>query len=247
MASLQPHEAKSVLEHVGELRKKILIILVVFILGVTIAHTFHKEIIAFLLQSADGQKLIFLSPLDPLFFIFKIDFIVGLIISFPVIIWGLFSYISPALTKKIKKLIFIFFITSILLIILSLLYAFFITIPFSLKFLFSIVIPGIENQISAQNYISFFITQSLIIMTIFQIPILIIGGVYLGAFKTKMLSKKRRYIYLIITIALSILTPTADIFNLAIVLVPCIAIFEISLLGAIFIERLKKRKISETN
>ena len=78
-------------------------------------------------------------------------------------------------------------------------------------------------------------------MIIFQIPELIIGGVYIGALKTKMLSEKRRHIYLITIIALSILTPTADIFNLGIVMVPCLAIFEISLIGARVVERFKNK------
>lgn len=241
MASIQSYETKSILEHIGDLRKKIFIALIAFVFGAIIAHIFHSEIIAFLLKPAGDQHLIFLSPLEPLIFIFKIDCIAGIIISFPVIIWCILTYINPVLPVNIKKLFYFFYITSFLLLVIALIYAFFVTIPISLKFLFSIVIPGIQNQISAQNYINFFITQALIIMIIFQLPILIIGGVYLNLFKTKILSKKRRYIYLIITIALSIITPTVDIFSLLIVLIPCLAIFEISLWGGKIIELLKRK------
>jgi sec-independent protein translocase protein TatC len=244
MTSIEPHEPRSILEHVGELRKKLLIALGAFVVGAVVAHIFHTEIIAFLLRPAGGQHLIFLSPLEPLFFIFKIDFATGLILAFPVIVWCLFSYITPALPKKTANLLFFFYITSTFLLIIGLLYAFLITIPLTLKFLFSIVIPGIQNQISAQSYINFFIAQALIIALVFQVPILIIGGIYFGAFKTKTLSKKRRYIYLIITIALAIITPTVDIFSLAIVLVPCLAIFEISLVGGKIVEAFKRKRTS---
>ena len=240
MTSLQTNEPKSVLEHVGELRKKILIALGAFIIGATISHLFNSEIIAFLLKPAGSQHLIFLSPLEPLFFIFKIDFIGGFVISFPIIIWCIFSYITPALSKRMSNVIVLFYITSTLLLFLGLLYALFVTIPLSLKFLFSINIPGIENNFSAEEYIRFIITQAIIIMSVFQVPIFIIGGISMGAIKTKMLAHKRRIIYFILLVALAIITPTTDVFSLGIVFIPCLVIFEISLLGGRIIEYYKK-------
>jgi sec-independent protein translocase protein TatC len=120
-----------------------------------------------------------------------------------------------------------------------------VTIPLSLKFLFSIVVPGIQNQITAQSYISFFITQALIITLIFQLPLLIVGSVYLGVLQTKTLANKRRYVYLIITIALAVITPTVDIFSLLVMLVPCLLIFEVSLIGGRIVERLRKKGAAE--
>ena len=238
-------EAKSVIEHISELRSKLIISLVAMILGATMAHFFHEQIIGFLLAPATGQQLIFLSPLEPLFFIFKIDLMAGLIFALPVIVWSILSYIAPALPTKIYKLLFFLYLTSLILTIAGLLYAFLVTIPISLKFLFSITIPGISNQISAQNYIDFFIAQTLIITGVFQIPILIIGGIYINAFKTKTLSNKRRYIYLASVIALAIITPTTDIFSLMIVFIPCLIIFEASLIGGYIIEFIKNKKIKK--
>lgn len=245
MISLEHHETRSVVEHLHELRNKIFIALGTFIVGSVVAHIFHEKIIAFLLQPIGQQHLIFLSPLEPLIFIFKIDFITGFVIAFPVIIWCLFSYITPALPKKISSVIILFYTTSTFLLFLGLFYAFFVTIPLSLKFLSSITIPGIVNSFSVEKYISFFITQALIIMTIFQVPILIIGGVYIGILKTKLFANKRRYIYMGLLIALSIITPTTDIFSLAIIFIPCILIFEMSLFGGKFVEYFKRKKSGE--
>lgn len=242
MNHLKEDESKSVSEHLYDLRKKILFILFFFILGSVISHIYHLEIIEFLLKPSNGQHLTFLSPLDPLFFIFKIDFIGGFILSFPIILWAILTYINPALPEKINKILWIFYITSILLLLMGLIYAFFVTIPLSLKFLFSITIPGIENGFSAQKYLDFFITQALIIMGVFQIPIIIIGGIYLNFFKTKLLAQKRKYIYLGLIISLAIITPTTDIFSLLIVLIPCIFIFEISLISGRVIEKMRGNK-----
>lgn len=236
-APVEKNEAKTIMEHVGDLKKKIFIILIAFIVGAIISHLFNREITNFLLKPSNGQNLIFLSPLDPLFFIFKIDFIGGFIISFPIILWALFSYINPIMPQRSKKIIGLFYFSSALLLFLGLAYAFFVTIPLSLKFLFSISIAGISNSFSAEKYLSFFITQALIVMIVFQVPILVTGGIYLEFFKTKLLKDKRRYIYLILIISLAIITPTTDIFSLLIILLPCIIIFEISLIIGKLIEK----------
>jgi sec-independent protein translocase protein TatC len=239
---LQHNEAKSIFEHVGDLRKKLLIALGAFIMGAIITHIFNAEIIAFLLKPAGGQHLIFLSPLEPLIFIFKIDFIGGFVLSFPAILWCLLSYITPALSKRISNVVFFFYAISTLLLFTGLIYAFFIMIPISLEFLFSIKIPGIDNNFSVERYLNFLITQAVIIMAVFQVPIIIIGGVFVGIIKTKIFANKRRYIYLGLLIALAIITPTTDIFSLGIIFIPCLVIFEVSLVGGKIVEYLKRKK-----
>lgn len=241
MTAQEHNEAKSIFEHVGDLRKKILIALGFFLVGAIVAHIFNKEIIAFLLKPAGSQHLIFLSPLEPLIFIFKIDFIGGFIISFPAIMWCLISYIVPAFPKKISNIIVFFFIISTILVFAGLLYAFFIMIPISLKFLFSINVAGIDNNFSMERYLGFLITQAVIILAVFQVPVLIIGGISIGILKTKIFANKRRYIYLGLIIALAIITPTTDVFSLGVIFIPCLAIFEVSLLGGKIVERLKRK------
>lgn len=240
MSSLQESKVGSVSDHVLELRNKILVVVTIFLIGAVISHIFNKEITAFLLKPAGGQNLVFLSPLEPLFFILKIDFIGGLIFSFPAIIWAIFSYITPALPKKVGSIVVLFYTASTILLFAGLFYAFFVTIPLTLKFLFSINIPGIENSFSVQKYISFFITQAFIIMGVFQIPILIVGGDYLEIFRVENITRKRGSVYMILLVALAIITPTTDLFSLGIIFIPCVAIFEISILLAKVLARFRK-------
>ncbi len=233
----------SVLDHIIELRTRVILSLLAVIVGSAIAHFFHEQIINFILKPISGQKLVFLSPLDPLFFILKIDLVVGILISLPVIVWSVFSYIRPVITDKISYLIHIIYLSSTLLVLASLSYAYFIIVPLILKFLSSITIPGIESSITAQSYLGFFITQILIIALIFQIPLFIIFGIYIGIFNARLLGSKRGYIYVGMTIVLSILTPTPDIFSLGIILIPALFIFELSLIIGRIVERFKKKKI----
>lgn len=165
----------------------------------------------------------------------------GFVLSFPIILWCPLSYVTPVLSKRISNIVVFFYIASTLLLFAGLIYAFFIIIPISLEFLFSIKIPGIDNNFSVEKYLNFLITQAVIIMTIFQVPILIIGGIHIGILKTKMFKNKRRYIYIVLLIALAIITPTTDIFSLGIIFIPCLVIFEVSLVGGKIVEYLKRR------
>jgi sec-independent protein translocase protein TatC len=220
----------TVLEHLQELRGKIILSILSIIVGASIAHIFHSEIIKFLMRPLDGQKLVFLSPLDPLLFVLKIDLIVGVLIALPVIIWSIFSYIKPVLSKKVNFVIHISYVCSTLLVFAAVSYAYFIIVPLILNFLNSITLEGIESTIVAQNYLSFFITQTIIITMVFQIPLILLFGIYVGVFSTRVLRLKRGYIYVGLIIILSILTPTPDIFSLGIILVPALVIFEMSLI-----------------
>ena len=230
----------TVLDHILELRTRILISILTVILGSGIAHFFHKQIIEIILKPLDAQKLIFLSPLDPLFFILKIDLVGGVLFALPIIVWSILSYIKPILTKKTNYLIFLLYTSSTFLLLTALIYTYFVVIPIILKFLNSITISGIESTITAQNYLGFFIMQILIIALIFQIPLFIVLGIYMKIFNTKLLSTKRGYIYVAITVALAVLTPTSDVFSLSIILVPALIIFEISLIIGKIVERFRK-------
>ncbi len=81
------------------------------------------------------------------------------------------------------------------------------------------------------------------VIIVFQIPIVIIGGISLGILKTKLLALKRKYIYVGLMIALAIITPTTDLFSLAILFIPCVIIFEISLIVGKVVEKINKQKI----
>src|SRR6266436_1251996 len=84
-------------EHLRELVRKLLWSLFAVALGAGVAHYYHEAIIAFLLAPLHQKKLVFLSPLDPLLFVLKIDFVVGFILGLPVLNWCIFSFVKPAM------------------------------------------------------------------------------------------------------------------------------------------------------
>jgi sec-independent protein translocase protein TatC len=222
-------------DHLRDLRSKILLSLAAVLVGGTVAHAYHEALIAFFLRPIHGQTLIFLSPLEPLLFIFKIDLFVGLILALPVLNWAVFSFLKPAMKQSSWLLFSILYCAAAALILSGLAYAYFVMVPISLGFLLSVRVAGTENMITANNYLKFLIMQSLVIAVIFQIPLFIIAGSYIRAFDVTTLAAKRRYIYVVGLIGLALVTPP-DVFNLCVVAVPAWVIFEGSLLAARLIQ-----------
>lgn len=233
------------LDHLLELRTKILVCVAAIVVGALVAHYYHDPLIRFLLKPTGDHQLFFLSPMDPLFFILKIDLFGGIILAFPVINWCILGFIRPAMHKSGWLMLCIIYFTISILALCGLGYAFFVIIPISLQFLLSINIEGIQNMITANSYLDFLLTQSFIIAAIFQIPIFILAGTYMRALNVKMLSAKRPYVYVIGIAVLAMVTPTVDIFNLLIVAVPAAIIYEGSIVAARILQWSISRKVDK--
>ncbi len=229
-------------DHLLELRSKILLSFFAVALGAALAHVYHDALIAFILQPLDGKELFFLSPLDPLLFVLKTDVFVGLILALPVLSWNALSFIRPAMQESSWLLVSVAYCVAAVLLVGGLAYAYFVMVPMSLAFLMSIHVAGIDNMVTAHSYLNFLLVQSLIVAILFQIPLFIIAGSYIGAFDIDTLASKRRYIYVGGFIALAIATPTTDLFNLAIVSLPACLIFEGSVVVAKVVNRIGRRR-----
>ncbi len=232
----------TVLDHLLELRSKVFISCIAVFIGACVAHYYHDILIGFLIKPMGDQKLIFLSPLDPLFFILKTDMFAGVILALPILNWCFFSFVKPAMQTFNWIVFSLFYCIAAVCIVVALAYAYFVMVPISLTFLLSINVANIQNMITATSYLNFLLAQSLIIAIIFQIPLFIVAGSMIGAVKPSFLASKRRYIYVGGLIVLAVITPTTDLFNLSIIALPAAIIFEGSLLAGRIIEWSSRRR-----
>lgn len=229
-------------DHLAELRSKILVCAGAVALGAGIAHYFHEAIIAFLLEPVRDQQLLFLSPLDPLLFILKVDLAAGFLLALPVISWSVLSFVKPAIERTRWLMFSAVYGLAAVLILAGLAYAYVVLVPVTLQFLTSISVPGVENMLTATSYLRFLLAQSVITAVLFQIPLFILAGSFIGAFQVATLASKRRHIYLAGIIILAIVTPTTDLFSLALVGLPACMLFEGSLVAGRVVQRVQRRR-----
>lgn len=228
-----PENQLTLLDHLKELRRVVIIIVTLVITASAIAHVYRNEIINLLLLplGEDVQPLQFLSPLDPLFFILKVDFTVGIIVTLPIAIFLLTKFFAPAVKFSLLRAI-VYIVAMTILSMTGVIYGFKVVIPIILNFMSGVVVPGTVIAFTAHGYLGFMLTTISLLALVFQIPLLIICANQLGLVDLSFLANSRRYIYTAIFIFCAIITPTTDIVTLALVTTPALIMFEIGIILA---------------
>lgn len=159
----------------------------------------------------------------------KLALLCGLVISMPIILYELWSFISPAVEDKFKNYVFSFIFSGSFIFILGVAFAYFILLPRAIKFLLSFQSDILIPVISAREYIGFVVAIILGCGIIFQMPILSFILTRAGIISPKILRKKAKWAILFIFIAAALITPTTDAFNMLIFAVPMLFLYEISI------------------
>ena len=225
------------LEHILELRSKLLKIFFSIIFFSIIGYLNSNIIISFLLYPiSDPQINLQVLKITSVFstkLIVSIFF--GLVISFPILIYQLLSFIMPAFNNKLTVLKIIMFICiSLILFIIGLSFGYYILIPFSVSFFKSISIPLLESislNYTLENYLMYLIWILIISSLVYQLPILILFMVKMGIVDIKWLKSNRRYIIVIFFILSALFTPPDPLSQLMVAL-PLIILYEISIIIA---------------
>ncbi len=233
----------SLVEHLEELRRRIVVSLISLGIGILIGFPFSATLLKILKFPAQGliERLVFFSPQEAFLIYMNIAFSSGLVLSLPVILYQFWSFIVPAIEVKSRGYAGLFIMFCLLSFIMGCLFGYFILIPPSLRFLLSFASYELEPVISADRYISFVLSLILGAGLVFQMPVLSLLLSKLGVINSKLLRRKYKYAVLVIFIAAAIITPTSDIFNMLILAVPMIFLYEAS----IWISFLARPKISE--
>jgi len=217
--------------HLNELRRRIIICLVSLGIGTIFSLPFASLGLRILKLPASGviEKLVFFSPEEGFLIYMRIALLSGFIFSMPVILYQVWAFILPAIEERRRRytVLFIFFCSSSF--IIGCLFAYFILIPPALKFLLSFAKNDLEPVISAQKYISFVISLILGCGLVFQMPVLSFLLTKLGILDVRSLRKKYKYAIVIIFIVAAVITPTPDAFNMFMLALPMLFLYELSI------------------
>lgn len=221
----------TVVEHLQELRKRIIISLVSLGIVTLASFPFAAQILKILKLPAAGyiKSLAFFSPQEALAIYLRVAFLSGFILALPIILYELWLFVSPGIEERFKKYAgyFIFFCSMAF--ILGVIFSYFVLLPVVLRFLLSFAKGDLEPVISAQNYVSFVVGIIAGTGLIFEMPILSFIFTKVGLINDSFLRKKERFAILAIFIIAAIVTPTTDAFNLIIFAVPMLILYEISI------------------
>ena len=241
MNSVYPEEPRKmdVLSHLEELRWRIIIVVGAFGVASIAAFSFGDRVMVLVRAPALPyvQNLIFISPSEAFLAYIKVSLLSGFIVTFPLILYQVGSFIMPAVPAKDRSRILVWLLFALLLFAGGICFSYFIAIPAALKFLISFGSKIAIPQITIGKYISFFGALMLVGGSIFEIPIVIAIGADVGIVNSRFLRRKRPMAVLVILITAAVITPTQDMINMLIFAVPMIILYEIGISLAKFIEK----------
>lgn len=161
----------------------------------------------------------------------QMSFLLGLVVSFPYLLFEIWRFIAPALYDKEKNSFRMAFSLSSILFYAGVCLSYYLVFPITLRFLAGYQITSlVSNQLSLDSYISNFITLNMLMGLVFELPMLALVLSKLGIVRRRFFRKYRKHAIVVLLILAAVITPTGDPFTLMIVALPLYLLYEISAL-----------------
>jgi sec-independent protein translocase protein TatC len=240
---LEHGDRVTLVEHLDELRSRLIISLVAVGIGFVVAFAFQDRILEWLERPLpEGKTLITFGVTEPFFTTIKVSFWVGLALALPVVLWQTWSFLAPAFQENSQRIVAVCVAIATTLFAAGLAFAYFIVLPRALHFLTTYNEEFFQIEVRANYYFSF-VTLGLIgFALVFQLPIFVLALVRLGVLTSGSLRRNRRIGYVSVLLV-AILLPTVDPVSLAFEVVPLLLLFELSIWASVLLEKRWAAKI----
>ena len=233
-----------VMEHLEELRRVIIVSLVVTTLLAGAAYFFSDRILAFLLTPLTnlGHHVVFTGVTEALFVKIKLSFFAGFLTALPIILWQIWSFIAPALKKNERVYFTLGVIVSFVLFLSGIVFGFFGVYRLGIMFLLRFAGPELIPMLTIDKYISFTIAFLLPFGFVFELPLVSYLLAKMELVTYSFLARNRRYALLVIVVLAAVITPTPDVITCMIVSGPLYLLYEFSIWIAFVVGRGIARK-----
>ncbi|HEY7847722.1 MAG TPA: twin-arginine translocase subunit TatC [Candidatus Limnocylindria bacterium] len=203
--------AMTLVEHLEELRRRLIVVVVCVLVAAVIGFLLSREVIALLRDRLpeEYRNLIFIGPADALTAQLKVAVFLGIALAMPVILFEIWRFVSPGLTRREKRFVWPVVLAGLFLFIGGVLIGY-LVIPYTLNFLLDFSEGIAEPNLTIDAYIGFVTTMMLAFGLILEFPIVLIGLSRVGVLNYRRLASRRRWAILAIVLFAIILTPGGD-------------------------------------
>ena len=231
----------SLKEHLVELHVRlthaVICLLVTFIACYGVSETLMDLVVSPLREELGAEiPMVFISLPEVFFARLKIAFVFALFISSPYLLYHLWSFVAPGLYLEERKLFLLFLVGSSLLFMVGGIFSYAFVMPLAFEFFLGFSGPGLDVMPSVQPYVSLVIKLAFAFGLAFEVPLICILLVKVGAMTTESMKKKRRWAFVGAFVAGPILTPP-DVISQVLLAVPLYILFEAGLFFAKGFER----------
>jgi sec-independent protein translocase protein TatC len=234
-------------EHLDELRTRLVVCLVAVATGFGVAYAFHARVIEFLnraLPESHRHPVTF-GVAEPFLTSMKVSLVAGLGLALPIVLWQLWSYLAPAFQQHVQRTVASLVGAATVLFVIGVAFGDKIALPAAVHFLTSYDDNLYNIQVRAQDYYSFAIMVLAAVGLVFELPIFVLALVRIGVTTSAKLRKNRRIGYVAVA-GLAVALPGVDPVTTAMEMIPLMLLFESSIWLSVLLERRQARAVTRT-
>lgn len=251
MTSAEEEKELTLIDHLVELRDRILRSVIAIVVIFFALFAFSNEIFTFVAGPLidalpEGATMIAIDPTSPFFAPFRLTFYVAFLLAAPYILYQLWSFIAPGLYKNEKSVAIPLFISSVFLFYAGIAFARFILFDFAFRFFISVAPEGITIAPDINSFLSFSLTIFLAFGFAFEVPIAVFIIIWVGLAEPDELVAKRPYVIVGCFVLAMILTPS-DPFTQSMLAVPMCLLFELGVIAGRMIKKKQAKEEEEEN
>jgi sec-independent protein translocase protein TatC len=221
----------SLMEHLGELRRRIVHSVIYLILGFAVAGIFYKQLVAFIQAPLNhiGKSLVFTHPMDPLNLDLEVSLVAGAILASPFILYQVWLFIAPGLYQKERRFVVPFMTATVGLFLTGAAFGYFYVLPGALQILIVDFGKNFTPMVTIEEYSSFFLSVILGLGISFELPILIFFLALFGIVSPRFLWKNIRYAILAVFVMAAVICPSPDPWTMCIYALPMLGLYLIGI------------------
>lgn len=230
-------EEATLVEHLEELRSRLIIALLAIVPIFIVTFAFHKYIMEWLTGPlADDRKLVTLGVTEPFTTSVKVSLIAALAFALPILLWQAWAFFAPAVQPHFERIVLVFVSLATMLFIGGVTFMYYIVLPRALDFLTSYDAELYDIQIRASYYYTFTAMTLLAGGLAFLMPIFVLALVRLRVLTSDQLRRNRKIAFVGLLV-FAILLPTVDPVSLAFEVVPLVLLYEMAIWLSVLLER----------
>jgi len=217
----------SLMEHLEELRRRIVHSVLYLIAGFAIAWVFHARLVDFIQAPLknDGKSLNMIHPMDGMNMAIHVSLVGGAILASPFILYQVWLFIAPGLYQKERRFVIPFMAATVGLFLTGAYFGYFWVLPAAVHIMLDVFGKQFTAVISIEEYTSFFLSIILGLGISFELPVMIFFLAYFGIVSPRFLWKNIRYAILAIFIVAGVICPMPDPVSMCIYAAPLLALY----------------------
>ena len=237
MSRRDPERTLSYVEHLSELRRRLLLSALAVVAASVGAYSLRETLVDLVLRPVAAVPFVFLDPPELFLANVKIAIVAGLAVASPFVLFQVWIFVRPGLKRGERMIVGLAILFGTLFFAAGVLFGYLVVLPMTLRFFLQYETAAIRASLSFGSYVGFLTSLLLAFGIAFELPLLVLVLARLGLVDAALLARSRKYALLIILVVAAILTPP-DVVSQLLLAGPMLVLYEIGILAA----RLARRR-----